>query len=194
MTVGRGTGAVLVAALTLAGCGGEQVPDYAAPTVIPDASAAPDFELADAGGRRVRLSGLRGRPILLAFLYTRCPDVCPLITDKLKAALDRLGSGSNVAVVAVSVDPKGDTPRAVRSYLHRHRMAGRMEYLIGSRVQLARVWRAYGVGVEDDPDSRDVGHSSSVFGITAAGKKRTAYLYSFEPSEIVHDVPVLGRD
>ncbi len=194
MTVGRGIGAVLVAALTLAACGGEQVPDYAAPTVIPNASAAPDFELADAGGHRVRLSGLRGRPILLTFLYTRCSDVCPLITEKLKAALDRLGSGSNVAVVAVSVDPKGDTPRTVRAYLRRHRMAGRMEYLIGSRVQLARVWRAYGVGVEDDPDSRDVGHSSSMFGITAAGKKRTAYFYSFEPSEIVHDVPILSRD
>ncbi len=57
---------------------------------------------------------------------------------------------SKVQIIAVSVDPRGDTPKAVAAFLARHGMTGRMQYLIGSREELARVWKAWGVGSERD--------------------------------------------
>ena len=61
--------------------------------------------LHDADRRRVTLAQQRGRYVLVTFIYTHCPDVCPLITANLNAALRRLGPArSNVRVLAVSVN------------------------------------------------------------------------------------------
>jgi len=93
----------------------------------------------------------------------------------------------------VSVDPRGDTPKAVAAFLARHEMTGRMQYLIGSASELARVWSAWGVGSERDVQQPQfVNHTGIIFGITASGKRETAYAASFQPSEIAHDVPLLA--
>ncbi len=51
------------------------------------AGVVPDFALTDHEGERVRVSDLRGKIVLLTFLYTQCPDICPLMADNLNAAL-----------------------------------------------------------------------------------------------------------
>jgi protein SCO1 len=132
--------------------------------------------------------------VLLTFIYTHCPDVCPLIVSHLHTALTRMGPAQarKVQVVAVSVDPRGDTPRTVRRFLAQHLMTGRMEYLIGSRKELARVWKKWGVGVQGTPDDREVDHSAFVYGITAGGTVRALYPSNFQPGWIVHDVPILA--
>ncbi len=88
----------------------------------------------------------------MTFLYTTCPDVCPLITSDLRVALNLMGPkvASKVQIIAVSVDPRVDTPRSVAAFLARHEMTGRMQYLIGSAKELARAWKAWGVGSEQD--------------------------------------------
>ena len=153
---------IAVAAAPLSGCGeGSGASDwrYAGQTLQP-ARIAPDFTARDADGRRVRLSQFRGKAVLLTFVYTRCPDVCPLIVGNLRAALLRAGSGAGRAqVIAVSVDPQGDTPRSVRRFVAAHGMAGRLEYLIGSKAELAPIWRSYGIAVGASPDDREVAHS-----------------------------------
>ena len=90
--------------------------------------------------------------MLVTFLYTNCPDICPLITSNLRVAQNLMGPAvaSKVQIIAVSVDPRGDTPKAVAAFLARHEMTGRMQYLIGSASQLAQVWKAWGVGSERD--------------------------------------------
>jgi protein SCO1 len=96
--------------------------------------------------------------VLLTFIYTHRPDVCPLIVANLHNALVRLGPDANkVQIVAVSVDPKGDTPKTVKAFLAAREMTGRMEYLIGTPKQLAPVWKAYGVEVQGTPERREVG-------------------------------------
>ena len=55
---------------------------------------APDFRLTDQFGQPVSLSQFRGHPVIVTFLYTHCPDVCPLIADKLHLSLVKLGSSS----------------------------------------------------------------------------------------------------
>lgn len=187
---------VLACGLLAGGCGSPATPTtarYAAPTVLRPARPAPDFTLHDAAGRTVRLSQLRGRAVLLTFVYARCPDVCPLMVGKLRAALARLGPRARGArVVAVSVDPRGDTPALVRAFVARHGMRGRMSYLIGSRAALAPVWKAYGIGVAGTPEQREVGHSALVTGITAAGRLQTLYPPTFSVAAVAHDVPLLA--
>jgi protein SCO1 len=164
-----------------------------APGELQPLTAAPDFALRDSTGKVVRLSQFKGRAVLLTFIYTHCPDVCPLIVANLHNALLRLGpQASKVQIVAVSVDPKGDTPPSVKAFLAAHEMTGRMEYLIGSTKQLATVWRPYGIEVQATPERREVGHTGIIYAITASGQRRAVYPSNFEPTWIVHDVPILA--
>jgi protein SCO1/2 len=180
----------LLGAALLMGCGGDSS-RLAAPQTLHGDAPAPDFALRNATGGVVRLSQFRGRVVLLTFVYSHCTDVCPLIVEKLKTAQKQLGGRAQI--VAVSVDPRGDTPHAVRAFLRAHRMTARMEYLIGSHRDLARVWRRYGIAVAATPEDREIGHSGGVVGITATGRRRARYPPTFRPAWIVHDVPLLAE-
>src|ERR1700691_244531 len=158
---------------------------------------APEFPLSlrNYKGQQVNIDQYKGKAVLLTFLYTHCPDVCPIIASNLAVALNMLGpaKAAKVQVIAVSVDPRGDTPAAVATFLQRHDMTGRMQYLIGSAKELGRVWKAWGVGAEQDAQQPQlVNHSGLVYGISAQGKVTTLYAASFTPQEIVHDVPLLA--
>ena len=155
---------------------------------------APAIQLRNYLGQPVSLSEYRGKAVLVTFLYTNCPDVCPLIASNLRVAMNELGTrAAKAQIIAVSVDPRGDTPAAVARFLRAHEMLGRMQYLIGSPSQLARTWKAWSVG-----STREVGqpnlvaHSALVYGISGSGKLTTIYPASFEPAELVHDVPKLA--
>jgi protein SCO1 len=162
--------------------------------VVSPVRPAPAIALDDYRGRPVTLSQYRGRVVLVTFLYTHCPDVCPLIASNLKVALGRLGStAAKVQAIAVSVDPRGDTPTSVAAFLKARGMTGKMEYLIGSASQLERVWSGWNVGSRRDASNPElVAHSALVYGITASGKLKTIYAANFNPDEIVHDVPILA--
>jgi protein SCO1 len=159
----------------------------------PPKPAAP-LVLRDYRGRLVDLNRFRGRAVLVTFIYTHCPDVCPLIVGNLKVARTKLGQdGRKLQILAVSTDPRGDTPKAVRKFLHEHAMTGRMDYLIGSRPQLARVWRRWGIIAKADRANPErVEHSALIYGISASGKLTTLYPANFKPEQIVHDVPKLA--
>lgn len=160
-------------------------------------AATPPLALKDSLGHVVRLSQFRGKAVLLTFIYDHCPDTCPLIVANMHTALLRLGANaSKLQIVAVSVDPKGDTPATVKAFLAAHEMTGRMEYLIGTFKELAPVWRAYGVQVQASPDKREqtVGHSAFVYGITGHGAVLVLYPPTLDPSWVVHDAPLLAAD
>jgi protein SCO1 len=156
----------------------------------------PPLSLRNYLGQRVNIDQYRGKALLVTFLYTHCPDVCPLITANLRIAQNLMGPkvAARTQIIAVSVDPRGDTPQTVAAFLKVHGMTGRMQYLIGSPRELGRVWEAWGVGSERDAQQPDiVNHSALVYGVTASGKLRTVYIgSSFKPSEIAHDVPLLA--
>jgi protein SCO1 len=197
--------AALVAAAVVAGCGSSSSggtrpakrvsanAKLAAPAEQDPPRPAPGFTLRNSLGQKVSLSQFRGRAVLLTFIYDHCPDVCPLIVSNLHNALAKLGpQASRAQVVAVSVDPKGDTPATVKTFLRQHAMTGRMQYLIGSKKELAPVWRSWGVQVQASPDDREVGHSAFVYGITGSGKVRALYPSNFKPAAVAHDVPILA--
>jgi protein SCO1/2 len=168
---------------------------YRAEATLTPAAPAPTLRLHNYLGKPVNIASYRGKAVLVTFIYTHCPDVCPLMTSNLRVAQNLMGPAvaAKAQIIAVSVDPRGDTPKTVARFLAQHEMTGRMQYLLGSASELARVWKAWGVGSERDVKNPDfVEHSGLVYGITGSGKRTTLYSASFRPAEIAHDVPLLA--
>ena len=105
-------------------------------------TVAPDFRLSDQFGKPIALSQFRGEPVVLTFLYAHCPDVCPLTAETLHATQQLLGKdASRVMMLAISVDPKGDTAAAVQNFSTEHKLTSNWHYLIGTQNELAPVWK-----------------------------------------------------
>jgi protein SCO1 len=158
---------------------------------VTDQRSAPGLALRDQNGRLVRLVEERGRVVLVTFLYTHCPDVCPLIAENLNAALRELGPARrDVRVLAVSVDPAGDTPAAVRSYVRVHRLLPEFRYLMGSRRELRPVWSAWHVSaVARDPELVD--HTAYTALLDRGGHERAIYDAQVGAGDVAHDVRLL---
>ncbi len=157
------------------------------------ATPAPDFHLTDQTGHAVALSDLRGKVVVLTFVYTQCTDVCPLIAAKLGQVYDQLGSsGSQVQFVAVSLDPEGDTPTAIAAFSARNNMQGRWLYLNGPSDQLSAVWSAYYLDVEPaTPPSTQVGHTTRIIVIDRQGKQRVNLDPDFQPADLLQDIKIV---
>ncbi len=192
-------GAVAAVAIgTSAGANGKKATGaYEATGLLAPVRPAPGLALRNYLGEDVNIDAYRGKAVLVTFLYTNCPDICPLITSQLRVAENLMGAKerSQVQIIAVSVDPRGDTAKAVAAFLARHGMTGRMKYLIGSAKELGAVWKAWGVGSERDASNPQfVNHTGLIYGVSGSGKRVTIYAPSFQPSEIVHDVPILAAN
>jgi protein SCO1 len=194
----RPLGLLLLVAV-LAGCGSSKAAQtttapkqrFAGGELTPP-KTAPPIALHDANGTPVTLAAQRGRYVLVTFIYTHCPDVCPLITKNLNAALRVIGPSARkqVRVLAVSVDPVGDTPKAVKAYAREKHLFPQFQYLIGTRAELRRVWKAWHVlAVETKPDLVD--HVAYTALVDANGKERVLYDSSVHATQVVHDLRVL---
>ncbi len=181
-------------AAVCAGCGASgqaaRQPRFDGKT-IPADTPAQDFALRDQNGKLIRLSDQRGRIVLLAFLYTHCTDVCPLIAKYLDGAVRSLGpQASSVRILAVSVDPIGDTPKLVREYVHDRRLGPEFHVLLGSKAELAPVWQDYNILVEGRPADKVV-HSAPVFLIDRSGRPRLFYPPPPRQGAFAHDLRAL---
>jgi protein SCO1/2 len=142
-----------------------------------------DFRLRDQDGESVSLRALRGRVVVLTFLYTTCRDTCPLTATQIRGALDDLDR--DVPALAVSVDPANDTPERARRFLFARGLAGRMRFLLGSRDQLAPIWRAYGIR----PQGAGFDHSAYVLLVDERGRQRIGFpVAQLTPEGLVHDI------
>ena len=189
-----------VAVALLAGCGSSAKKAEAPPPAkttfsggeLTPPKQAPPISLHDADGRAVSLAAQRGKLVLVTFLYTHCPDVCPLIAQNLNAAVRALPAAQrdDVRVIAVSVDPKGDTAVAVRKYRKRLQLVPQFQYLIGTRPQLRKVWAAWSVlSVKDGPDLVD--HVAYTALVDRSGKERVLYGAQVQARQVIHDLRLL---
>jgi protein SCO1/2 len=184
--------ALLLAVLVLAGCGsGSKALELAGQAVDP-AVLAPDFALVDQSGKRISVSAQRGHWLVVTFLYTQCPDVCPLIAAQLNRAIaTKPGRRAGLHVIAVSVDPRRDTLAAVKQYSVTHRLAPSFRWAIGSRAQLERVWRAYHVAAQPGPKGT-VTHSTFEILIDPEGRERAIYDSTVQAGQVAGDLAALA--
>jgi protein SCO1/2 len=188
-----GTGASSVSASASAAAAAQRSSHGLQGLILKPPKPAPPLSLHNYTGRPVSLAAYRGRAVLVTFVYTHCPDVCPLIVANLAAAQRGLGrEAAKVKILAVTVDPRRDTPKAIRSFLTVRNAAGRMDYLLGSTAALKRTWKDWHVAVVAGKNRVTAGHSSIIYGITASGRIAVVYPANFTPAQIIHDVPLLA--
>jgi protein SCO1/2 len=163
--------------------GGAELEGSLRPPAIPPA----DFALRDQDGRMVRLADLRGRPAIVTFMYSTCRDTCPVQAQQIRIALDALRTP--VPAVAISVDPANDTPLNARRFLAKQSLTGRMRFLLGTRAQLAPLWKAYGI----QPQGKDFDHSAYLVLLDRRGRQRVGWpVDQLRPEGLAHDLRLLG--
>jgi len=119
-----------------------------------------DTKLVDQNGNHVSLASLKGKPMVVDFIYTSCPGPCMMETAKLSNVALRLGSdlGSKVTIVSISVDPEHDGPKQLLDY---SRQQGADEkgwyFLTGSPRDVDRALAGFKISREIGPDG-SVGH------------------------------------
>jgi protein SCO1/2 len=124
--------------------------------------SVPDFTLTDQQGLPVSLNALRGRVVVLTFIYSRCPlpDYCPLMVANLTRVRDAFRDhlGRDLTLLTVSFDPKYDTPEVLHRYAARYgaNVPG-WHFLSGSPEAIAAVCASF--GIEYWPDQGLITHS-----------------------------------
>ena len=137
----------------------------------PPGMTTPDLGLRDQDGEVVRMATYAGEPVVVTFVYTTCEDTCPAQVQSIRGALDDLGR--DVPVLAISVDPENDTPLRARRFLADQKMTGRARFVLGSREQLAPVWKAYGI----QPQRGALDHTAYAVLVDEAGTQRVGWPY-----------------
>ena len=114
MTDGASWRAAGADALGRSGRPSSTIPKYAGVAAEPS-KPAPPLALRDSLGHPVNIDQYRGKAVLVTFIYDHCPDICPLMVGNLHTAQAQLGpEAEKLQIIAVSVDPRGDTPQTVR--------------------------------------------------------------------------------
>jgi len=156
-------------------------------------SIAPNFLLTDQFGKQVSLAEFKGKPVVLTFLYTNCPDQCPLTAEKMHSTLQDLGSAAQkVEMLAVSTDPARDTISAALKFSQAHRMQNDWHYLVGPRDKLAPIWSAYSIYAK--PEQQTVNHSLGLYIIDKQGHERVFLSSDFTPTQLAADLQVLIKE
>jgi cytochrome oxidase Cu insertion factor (SCO1/SenC/PrrC family) len=121
----------------------------------------PGFALRSYRGNIVSTRALRGKVVLVTFLDTKCTEKCPIIASQIGAALPLLPAPGRrqVVALAVSVDPRVDSPGSVRRFLRRRHALGKLDFLLGSVKDLRPVWQAFHIVAAADTGNADI-HSA----------------------------------
>lgn len=199
-------GVFILLALLLAGCGGTPAAGKSSTNTLASslqgtnlgATPAPGFQLADQNHQTVSLAQFKGMPVIVTFFYTHCTTSCPLIAGKIHTALRQLGSAAqHVAILAISVDPSGDTPASATTFSQEHQLQGyqNWHYLLGTRQQLTPIWTAYHVtGVPHGASMMSqsaMNHSAVVYVLDQQGRERVLLDSDFQPAQLVKDLRLL---
>jgi protein SCO1 len=184
------TGLIVGASLAyfaLSGPAGPNMPT--GQTVNGKALVGGPFSLVDHTGRRVTDKDFLGRPMLVFFGYTNCPDICPSGLQVVSAALDKLGDrAKTVQPVFVSIDPARDTPEKLAEYLKS--FSPRLIGLTGSAEETAAAAKAYRVfyqKVEDEKskDTYSMDHSAIFYLMGADGAFITHIPHTTDVDKVV---------
>jgi protein SCO1/2 len=131
----------------------------------------------------------RGQPVIVTFLYTTCEDTCPVQAQTVRGALDDLGE--DVPAIAIAVDPPTDTPERARAFLSKQRAIGRLDFVLGTRAELERLWEGYYV----QPQSVTQEHQARFTLVDKRGFQRVGYPGFEATSErLAHDVRLLQAE
>jgi len=158
-------------------------------SLMPKGVPAPDFRLKNQDGETLSMRSLRGRPVVVTFLYTTCQDSCPIQAQTVRGALDELGH--DVPALAIAVDPPRDTPGRAQAFLAKQRATGRIDFVLGSRAELRPVWKGFAIL----PQSVTQEHQARFTLVDPRGFQRIGYPGAeATPERLAHDLRLLERE
>ena len=140
-------------------------------------TAVPEFALVDQNGKPFRFATARRKIVLATFVFTTCPDVCPLLTAKF-ATIQRTLREKKIddyLLLSITTDPTRDTPAALKSYGKQFKADfNHWLFLTGSGKDLAKVWQDFGVTVRRTADGQ-IQHTTLTTLIDQSGIRRVDY-------------------
>jgi protein SCO1/2 len=163
------------------------------PSRLADIGPAPEVALVDVQGRPFRLSDLRGKAVVVSFIYTTCNGTCPATTRELvraRKALEQAGLwGTRAEFVSISLDPERDTPEVLARYAKQQGAdADAWHFLTGPAPRVGKVLASWDMWARRDA-SGVLDHPSRVFLIDPRGRRREIYNLDFlTPRAILEDV------
>jgi len=156
---------------------------------MPAGVRAPDFTLRDQDGDLVSMRALRGKPVIVTFLYTTCDDTCPAQAQTVRGALDDLGE--DVPALAIAVDPPRDTPERAKVFLAKAKALGRIDFVLGTRAELRPLWKAFFIR----PQSVSEEHQARFTLVDKKGFQRIGFPGDqATPEALAHDLRLLQQE
>jgi protein SCO1/2 len=145
---------------------------------LPVLGQLPNFELLDQNNQKINFSSYRGNVVIVNFIFTSCPDVCPLLSAQMAKIQERTATaGGSIKLVSISVDPQTDTPAVLAKYATKfNARRAQWAFLTGPLKQIEdTVVGSFKVAMKArDPDTSlmDVTHSEKFVLIDQIGQIR----------------------
>jgi protein SCO1/2 len=147
-----------------------------------------EFQLVDKEGKSWKDADFRGKPMLVYFGYTYCPEVCPKALTHLSEAMETLGGGKTVQPVFITLDPERDTPENLETFSQNFHKD--LILLTGAPDQIEqakKAYRVYAAHTSEDKDA-EIDHSSLIYLMDRDGHYRAHFNHETPPDEIVKRV------
>ena len=148
------------------------------------------FQLTDQHGKAVTDKNLKGKPTLIFFGYTHCPDVCPTSLFEISEVLRAMGKDADkVNAVFISVDPERDTPATMKDYLSS--FDPHLEGLSGDPAETAKVitsYRVYAKKVPTKDSDYTMDHTALIYLMDRDGRFVSPFNMKRTPEEAAADL------
>jgi protein SCO1/2 len=156
------------------------------PAADPSLGATVKLKLTDADGEPFDLVSLKGKPVVVFFGFTQCPDVCPMTMQKLSIMRDRIGEPFNdLRILFVTLDPDRDTPEALKNYFSAFTLP--VTGLTGSAADIAGAAKQFDVFYETVRYSETdyaIDHTASLFLVDRGGKRAGEIGFEADDAEL----------
>ena len=158
--------------------------------VAQPAAVGGPFQLTDQNGKAVTDKSLKGKPTLIFFGYTHCPDVCPTSLFEISEVLRAMGKDADkVNAIFISVDPERDTPATMKNYLSS--FDPHLEGLSGDPAETAKVitsYRVYAKKVPTKDGDYTMDHTALIYLMDRDGRFVSPFNMKRTPEEAAADL------
>jgi protein SCO1/2 len=157
-----------------------------------------DFTLTTQDGKEFRLGDLRGKIVLVSFIFTTCNGSCPAMTHRMATVADALAKErlkDQVHLLSITLDPARDKPAVLRNYMRLYDVDDKhWTFLSGSPKQIDKVLSEWGMWVRPGANGQ-LDHPSRIFLLDGRGRVREIYnLDFFRPAWVREDVQLLRKE
>jgi protein SCO1/2 len=157
----------------------------------------PDFTLTTQNEKPLKFGDLKGKVLLVSFIFTTCNGTCPATTHRMAQVQQELATrgvlkDDRVRLLSITLDPARDTPEVLRGYMKLYDLSSEhWTFLTGAVKDVQRVHTAWGMWAKPAANGQ-LDHPSRVFLIDGQGRVREIYNLTFlRPAWVAEDVELL---